>query len=167
MPLFDPQGSFVFGDCDGTWRTNSVRFSELRLWTVFKTPAELASVKFKLFDYSHADIFEEKLDLAMLMPLRNVDLNDYAQDITGVLNPVANVDDAWTSTEFYTELFGYSADEMVQRRLKEPLSLKVSNDEVSISITNLTTRTIKKGITVRTWIRPETLNKALGRLLCL
>ena len=34
----------------------------------------------------------------MLMPLRNVDLNDYAQDITGVLNPVANVDDAWTST---------------------------------------------------------------------
>lgn len=61
MPLFDPQGSFVFGDCDGTWRTNSVRFSELRLWTVFKTPAELESLKFKLFDYSHADIQAEQL----------------------------------------------------------------------------------------------------------
>lgn len=33
----------------------------------------------------------------MLMPLRNVDLNDYAQDKVGVLNPVSNVDDAWTS----------------------------------------------------------------------
>ena len=39
MPLFDPQGSLVFGDCDGSWRINSVRFSELRLWTVHKTPA--------------------------------------------------------------------------------------------------------------------------------
>lgn len=27
MPLFDPQSSFVFGDCDGTWRINSVQFS--------------------------------------------------------------------------------------------------------------------------------------------